>query len=68
MYPRSLLERGALYEQVGDRGKAAAAYERYLELMRDADPVLQPQLQLARTRLNALRDAPATALRPRSRS
>ncbi len=67
MYPRSLLERGALYEQVGDRAKAAAAYEKYLDLMRDADAVLQPQLQLARTRLNALRDAPVTALTPRVR-
>jgi tetratricopeptide (TPR) repeat protein len=66
MYPRSLLERGALYEQVGERTKAATAYERYLELMRDADPALQPQIQLARTRLGALRDAPAAALRSRS--
>jgi tetratricopeptide (TPR) repeat protein len=66
MYPRSLLERGALYEQVGERAKAAAAYERYLELMRDADPALQPQIQLARTRLNSLRDAPAAALTPRA--
>ncbi|MFN2564216.1 MAG: protein kinase [Gemmatimonadaceae bacterium] len=66
MYPRSLLERGALYEQVGDRAKATAAYEKYLELMRDADAVLRPQLQLARTRLAALRDAPAAALTPRT--
>jgi serine/threonine-protein kinase len=65
MYPRSLLERGALYEQVGERAKATAAYERYLELMRDADTVLQPQIQLARTRLNALRDAPTAALTTR---
>jgi tetratricopeptide (TPR) repeat protein len=65
MYPRSLLERGALYEQVGDASKAAAAYERYLDLMRDADPVLQPQLRLARARLAALRDAPSARLAPR---
>jgi tetratricopeptide (TPR) repeat protein len=64
MYSRSLLERGALYEQLGDRPKAAAAYEKYVDLMRDADPALQPQLQLARTRLSALRDAPAV-LAPR---
>jgi tetratricopeptide (TPR) repeat protein len=66
MYPRSLLERGALYEQLGERTKAATAYERYLDIMKNADPVLQPQLQLARTRLNALRDAPAATLTPRS--
>jgi tetratricopeptide (TPR) repeat protein len=65
MYPRSLLERGALYEQVGDRAKAADVYQRYLDLMRDADSALQPQLQLARTRLSALRDAPAARLTPR---
>ena len=65
MYPRSLLERGALYEQMGDVSKAAASYERYLDLMRDADPALQPQLQLARTRLHAVRDAPSAKLAPR---
>ena len=67
MYPRSLLERGALYEQLGERTKAATAYERYLDLMKDADTALQPQVQLARTRLHALRDAPAAALTPRAR-
>jgi tetratricopeptide (TPR) repeat protein/TolB-like protein len=66
MYPRSLLERGALYEELGDRAKAAAAYDQYLGLMRNADPVLQPQIRLARTRLNALRDAPAGALTPQA--
>jgi eukaryotic-like serine/threonine-protein kinase len=67
MYPRSLLERGALYEQLGERAKAATVYERYLDLMKDADAALQPQIQLARTRLHALRDAPAAALAPRPR-
>ncbi len=63
MYPRSLLERGALYEQLGERAKAAGAYQKYLDIMRDADPLLRPQIQLARTRLTALRDAPS-ALAP----
>jgi hypothetical protein len=67
MYPRSLLERGALYEQLGERAKAATSYERYLDLMKDADAALQPQIQLARSRLHALRDAPAAALTPRPR-
>ena len=68
MYPRSLLERGALYEQLGDRTKAAAAYERYVELMRDADAVIQPQVRLARARLAALRDprAPHSTPDPRA--
>jgi hypothetical protein len=65
MYSRSLLERGALYEQLGDKARAAAAYQAYVDLMRDADPTLQPQVQLARARLHALRDAPAATLTPR---
>ncbi len=65
MYPRSLLERGALYERLGDRTKAAESYQRYLDLMRDADPVLRPQRQLTQARLTALRDAPVAKLAPR---
>jgi hypothetical protein len=67
MYPRTLLERGALHEQLGEKAKAAVAYERYLDLMRDADATLQPQIQLATARLRALRDAPASTLAPRAR-
>jgi hypothetical protein len=35
--------------------------------MKDADVALQPQVQLARTRVHALRDAPAAALTLRPR-
>ena len=62
VYARSLFERGLLYEQVGDRAKAIASYERYLDLMRDADAALEPQKQGARARVQALRDAPGTTL------
>jgi tetratricopeptide (TPR) repeat protein len=62
MYPKSLLARGLLYEDLGDRARAIASYERYLELMRDADAALQPQLQLARARVRSLRDSPAVPL------
>jgi tetratricopeptide (TPR) repeat protein len=64
MYPRSLLERALLYEQEGEREQALRAYDRFLTLMKDADAAFQPQLQLARTRVNALRDAPGATLRP----
>ena len=65
MYGRSLLVRGMLYEQEGKRELALKAYERYLSLMRDADATFQPQLQAARARVNALRDAPGVTLTPR---
>jgi tetratricopeptide (TPR) repeat protein len=61
-YARSLFERGLLYEQIGSRARAVAAYERYLDLMRDADAALEPQKQAARARVQALRDAPGTTL------
>jgi tetratricopeptide (TPR) repeat protein len=58
MYARSLLERGTLYESIGDRSKAIAAYERYIDLMRDADPELRLQVRYAQRHALALRDAP----------
>ena len=61
-YVRSLFERGLLYEQIGNRRQALAAYEQYLDLMRDADAALEPQRRAARARVQALRDAPGTTL------
>jgi tetratricopeptide (TPR) repeat protein len=55
MYPRTLLERGRLYEKIGNATQAVASYERYLDVMRDADAVFHPQIELARARLQALR-------------
>ena len=54
---RSFLARGQLYEQLGERQKAAAAYERFVALWRDADPALQPQVRRAREALARVRDA-----------
>jgi tetratricopeptide (TPR) repeat protein len=58
LYPRSFLARGRLYEQLGEREKAAAAYSRFLELWKAADPSLQPQLREARAGLGRVRDLP----------
>jgi tetratricopeptide (TPR) repeat protein len=60
VYARTFLARGRLYEQLGERAKAAAAYERFLTLWKDADPALQPQLREARAGLARVRDAQGT--------
>ena len=61
LYARSFLARGAAYEQLGDRAKAEASYQRFLDMWKDADPSLQGQLQQAREGLRRLRDAPGSA-------
>ncbi|MDF1505147.1 hypothetical protein PYV61_19520, partial [Roseisolibacter sp. H3M3-2] len=57
LYARSYLARGRLYEELGERAKAAAAYERFLEFWKDADPAFQPQLREAREGLARAKDA-----------
>jgi hypothetical protein len=42
---------GELYEAKGDRRRAAQAYQRFVALWRQADPVLQPQVAEVRRRL-----------------
>ncbi|MDX1393444.1 MAG: tetratricopeptide repeat protein [Gemmatimonadota bacterium] len=52
------LERLAqLYDETGDAESAAARYAAFVELWADADPVLQPRVAAARTRLGDLRRA-----------
>src|SRR5438067_10053237 len=46
---------GELYEARGDRERAARHYTRFVELWRDADPELQPQVSAVRQRLTRLR-------------
>jgi serine/threonine-protein kinase len=66
LYPRSFLARGRLYEQLGEREKAAAAYSRFLDLWKGADAALQPQLREARAGLGRVRDLPELVPAPDS--
>jgi tetratricopeptide (TPR) repeat protein/TolB-like protein len=56
LWARSYLARGRLYEQLGQRPQAAAAYDRFVTLWKDADPSLQPQVREARAGLARVRD------------
>ena len=52
-------ELGELYQALGRRAEAAAAYDKVVELWQDADPVLQPRVERAREKAQALRAAAA---------
>ncbi len=47
---------GRLYEDKGDRGNAATYYSKFVELWKNADPDLQPQVAEVKKRLSHLRD------------
>ncbi len=47
---------GRLYEDKGDRGNAATYYSKFVELWKNADPDLQPQVAEVKKRLTHLRD------------
>lgn len=53
--PRAHRELGRLYEERGDTARAADHLARFIELWRDADPALQPQVRDAVRRLVSLR-------------
>ena len=72
VYVRSYLARARLYEQLGERERATASYERFLSLWKDAEAPLQPQLREAREALARLhdasrRDAAGVAVKPTAR-
>jgi tetratricopeptide (TPR) repeat protein len=48
---------GELYEAAGDLPRAAAAFERFVDLWKDADPELQPKVREARSSLERIRAA-----------
>ncbi|MCI0455886.1 MAG: serine/threonine-protein kinase [Gemmataceae bacterium] len=49
---------GELYEAHGDRRRAAATYQRFVDLWRNADPELQPQVVEVKRRLAGLTEEP----------
>lgn len=64
LYARSFLVRGQLYEQLGEQDNAAAAYEHFLVLWRNADPAFAAaDLRMARQGLARARGEPG----PRAR-
>jgi tetratricopeptide (TPR) repeat protein len=63
-FVRSHLLRGQLWERLGDRPRAEAAYQRFLASWRDADAVLDGQRRLAREGLARLRDTRGTRAVP----
>jgi tetratricopeptide (TPR) repeat protein len=52
------LRRGEIYERLGERGKAAEEYARFLHLWEHCEPELQPLLQEARVRVARLAAEP----------
>ncbi len=51
----SVYERlGELYEQRGSAERAILSYGRFVELWQDADPELQPRVEVARRAIQAL--------------
>ena len=61
MYVRSFVARGRLYEQLGEREKAVASYEKFLALWADAEAPMQPQLREAREAIARIKDSKADA-------
>lgn len=57
VYTRSFLTRGTLYEKVGERDKAIAAYEEYLRRTAQGDAAVEGLRRLARESIARLRDS-----------
>ncbi len=53
-YPHALRRLGELHESLGNREQAIDYYQRFIELWKDADPELQPQVEDVKRRLAAL--------------
>ena len=62
-YPEALMRLGGLYEARGDRVKAGDYYAKYVALMKDADPELQPSVKAARAKLDEMRGEPRAGVR-----
>ncbi len=62
VYIRSFLARGRLYEQLGEREKAIAAYQEFLRYWGDGEAPVQPQLREAREGIARLKEATGIAV------
>ncbi|MCZ6755327.1 MAG: hypothetical protein O7E49_08445, partial [Gemmatimonadetes bacterium] len=51
---RSWAERGALYQQLGDRDKAIEMYQLFIDAWSSGDDIVQPQVERARSAVAAL--------------
>jgi hypothetical protein len=49
--PALLVRQGDIASEKGDRAKAAEYYQKYIDLRREADPVLQPQVAEVKKKL-----------------
>jgi eukaryotic-like serine/threonine-protein kinase len=58
--PLALERYAALSEEVGDTAAAVEAYRRFIDLWSEADPELQPRVEVARARLAALGRSPTS--------
>lgn len=67
VYVRSYLARGRLYEQMGEKDRAIASYNRFLVLWADAEAPLQPQLREAREAVARLREATSVPVKGATR-
>ena len=54
LVPDALERLGGLYEQTGQYDEAVAAYSRFAELWKEADPELQPRVRAALQRIDAI--------------
>ncbi|HET7458991.1 MAG TPA: hypothetical protein VFJ74_15190, partial [Gemmatimonadaceae bacterium] len=62
LYTRSFLARGRLYERLGDRPRAAAAYDRFLRITAEANGAFDAERREAKAALARVQDAAGTAV------
>jgi serine/threonine protein kinase len=55
LYTRSFYQLGKLYQQQGNKEEAIKNYKKFIELWKDCDPIFQPMVKDAKTRLEQCR-------------
>ena len=59
LYALSFYHLGGIYRQKGWEGKSIESYQKFIDLWKDSDPVFQPLVEDARTRIKELRGDPS---------